>query len=170
RILGLRTASADEAAREIFDEPETQAELARLLQVSPPISRDLLRARLSEEAAVRRSVSKIFHARIRRSLMEGGFEAVEIPLLLETCLWHDFDAVWFVHVDRSVLESRLALRLGSLEAAQAQLSGQAPPSAKSALADVIVSNSGTPEDLGRFIEDRLKEHRLAERTREIGPS
>jgi dephospho-CoA kinase len=62
----------------------------------------------------------------------------EVPLLIEACLYGCYDVVWVVSCGHEEQRRRLALRLGSEEAAEAFLQTQLPTRAKLAFADLVI--------------------------------
>jgi len=113
--MGFGVESADRLARETFLMPETQAELAGLLGIDPPVSPETLRARL-EDDEIRRRVNECTHPKILAALRSSVARIIEVPLLVETCLLGEFDRVWVVTCGREAQLARLTARVGEVEA------------------------------------------------------
>jgi dephospho-CoA kinase len=78
-----------------------------------------------------------------------------IPLLVETGQAGDFDQVVVVHVHPQVQLARLQQRDGFDPAeAAARIAAQASPDRRLEAADVVIDNSGSPEELAAAV-DRL---------------
>jgi dephospho-CoA kinase len=137
RELGYGTASADDVARQFFEEPLTQAKLAEILEQSPPVSPDVLRRAIATQPEVRRAVNRFMHPGIRARLAAGDAPFVEVPLLIETCLQDDFDRIWVVTCGREEQLIRLGQRIGA-DQAQRLIATQLPTRVKEAFADHVI--------------------------------
>lgn len=137
RSLGRSTASADDVARGLFEQQETQAAIAAMLGAPAPVSRDALRRAIAAKPELRRKLNGIMHPRLLARLLEARAEFSEVPLLIETCTQGLFDEVWVVTCGPEEQFRRLEKRLGKLEATQL-LATQMPTSAKLPFADLIV--------------------------------
>src|SRR5688572_28097620 len=93
---GLTVASADDLARDAFNERYTQESIANLLGVEPPVSTKLVRDSILREPRLRRALNRLTHPQIVRSLEQSVATAIEVPLLIETCLQGHFDRIWVV--------------------------------------------------------------------------
>ncbi len=108
----------------------------------------------------RRDLEALIHPAVRRRAAElesaspsGAVVVHVIPLLVETAQTDRFDLVVVVDVDESTQLSRILTR-DSLDdaAARARIAAQATREARSAAADVVIDNSGTPGDLERQVD------------------
>jgi dephospho-CoA kinase len=136
--LGHSIVSADEIAREIFVETETQRELSSLTGLNVPISSAELRDRLVETPGVRQEVNRLFHQRVMDAILRSDAEFCEVPLLIEVCGQKFFDSVWVVTCTPESQRSRLQARYGDEVDIDAILATQLPMMVKEAFADRII--------------------------------
>jgi dephospho-CoA kinase len=166
--LGAVVLDGDKAARAIV-EPGTPG-LARIAEAFGPavLTADgsLDRARLagivfSDEAA-RVKLNEITHPLIHAHILAaekaaaaaGGPDTIvvhDIPLLAEGQRAADFDVVIVVDVPPEVQVSRLAGRGLPEDQARARMAAQATREQRLAIADIVIDNSGTLEDLDRRV-------------------
>jgi dephospho-CoA kinase len=92
------------------------------------------------------------HPIILEALKTLNADAIEIPLLIETCFQGQFKRVWVVTCGLEEQRKRLAERLGSKADVEAVLASQIPTEVKCTFADVIVRTNRPPEDVHRFIK------------------
>jgi dephospho-CoA kinase len=91
----------------------------------------------------------------------GPYLVMAIPLLIEGGSRDRVDRILVVDVDEAVQLQRVMARdRCSLDEAQAILAAQAPRSARLAVADDVLSNSGTVTDLRQTV-DRLHQRYLS---------
>jgi dephospho-CoA kinase len=152
---GLRIASADEIARDVYDLTPVQEALAHLTRVEGPVSRILLRERLAEEPDLRRKVNLLMHPYILKGIEASIADAIEVPLLLETCLYGMFNRVWVVTCGPQEQLRRLTQRLGSEDAARGLISTQLTSRAKCAFADTIVRTNAEELSVKRSVIEAL---------------
>lgn len=135
---GLKTASADEIAREVFDDPSVQSEIGHRLELDGPIDRDAVRAAISQDPSRRRALNEVTHPEILARLISQDADVVEVPLLIETCIQSLFQRVWVVTCGPEEQHRRLTERLGDVEAAQRLVDSQLPTAVKCAFADQTI--------------------------------
>lgn len=163
REAGVPVVSADDLAREVV-EPGTGglAEVRRafgdgVLAPDGRLDRAALRDRVFRDPRARTRLEAILHPRIearRRAWMESReregapLAVAEIPLLFEVGLQHAFDRTVFVDAPADVRLDRL-VRDRELERDEARriMEAQMDPGRKRALADIVVENDGTLEEL-----------------------
>ena len=150
--VGLLEASADEVARTVFESAPVQEGLAGLLGMQGPVTPPDLREHLWENARLRRSVNALMHPLILQTLKELNADAIEIPLLIETCFQGYFRQVWVVTCGLEEQRKRLLDRFGPKEDLAAILASQVPTEVKCTFADVIVRTNRPPDDVHRFIK------------------
>ncbi len=92
-------------------------------------------------------------AELQRAAPPGAVVVHVIPLLVETRQTDRFDLVVVVDADPSTQMARI-LERDSLDeaAAQARIAAQASRATRLAAADVVIDNSGTPEELARQVD------------------
>lgn len=168
---GHAIASADEAARAAFRDPETNDALAALIRAEPPITGAELAAALAKatedgDETIRRRVNAIMHPSVRARMDATGAEFDEVPLLLEACLQGRYDEVWVVACSPETKLARLRERYGEGGFA-AIAETQLPAAVRRAFADRIVLTDGTIEETARRVEEALAE-REKKRLRDRG--
>jgi len=105
----------------------------------------------------RKQLEGILHPAIRKIMKQqmrvleaenpARLVVVDVPLLYESDLTSMFEMVLLVYVPREVQLERLMLRDGlTIGQAEARLAAQMPIEQKAELADVVIDNSGTPEE------------------------
>ena len=156
RELGYTTASSDEISRNVFHSEEVQDGLAALLRMPRPIEAADLRERIWDDDPLRRSVNRLMHPLILQRLDALDVDAIEVPLLFETCLQGHFDRVWVVTCGVEEQRRRLLLRLGNASDVDSILSTQLPAEVKCAFADLIVRTNRASEDVKRFVASMVR--------------
>jgi len=135
---GLRTASADDVARDVFSDPKIQHEISLALGVPEPLERGALRALISDDPAARRTLNRVTHPEIVQRIAAIDADVLEIPLLFESCLFGAFDRIWLAWCEPDVQLARLTERTGDVELAKGLIRTQVPLPAKVVFADVVV--------------------------------
>jgi dephospho-CoA kinase len=130
--------------------------------VAPDGSLD--RARLAEivfhDDVRRRALEEIVHPEVRRMIAEGvaryaGTDRVVVvdsPLLIETGAHSMFDLVIVVTADPKTQIERLVQRGMDETDGRARLASQMPMEEKAKLADILVDNEGSIEELRRDVD------------------
>mgnify|MGYP001198645473 CR=1 FL=1 len=168
--LGAVVLDGDKAARAVV-EPGTPG-LTRIAETfGPGVLRadgSLDRAKLagivfSDEVALEK-LNSIMHPLIHQHLQAAEEAAVkaagpetilvhDIPLLAEGQRSEEFEVVIVVDVPPEVQVSRLARRGLPEDQACARMAAQATREERLAIADIVIDNSGTPEDLDRRVAE-----------------
>jgi len=168
RLLAERGAAvvdADVLAREVVA-PGTPGLAAvveafgeRVLTPDGALDRPALAAVVFGDAQARARLDGIVHplvrARAAESIAALRADAVvvqDIPLLVETGQAGSFDLVLVVEAAPDVRIARLVARGLGAGDARARIAAQATDEQRRAVADVVVDNSGTPEDLAAQVE------------------
>ena len=166
--LGAVVIDADELARRAMD-PGSPA-LARALDefgssiIGPDgtLDRAALAARVFGDADARRLLESIVHPEVARLFGEAvaphrGTDRVvvyDVPLLVENGLQDAFDVVVVVRAGEDARVKRLSAARGmSEEDARRRMAAQAGDAERERVADVILPNDGTVEDLRRRVKD-----------------
>lgn len=168
---GAAIIDLDRIAREVVEPGQpTLARIAErfgqaVLQPNGSLDRKRLGAVVFADAAERKALEAIIHPAIRAVMKEQMAEyaarepdrpvVVDVPLLFESGLAHNFDRVMVVYVPRELQKSRLLERDGLTdEEAERRLSAQMPIEDKKRQADILIDNSGneahTAEQVDRF--------------------
>ncbi len=137
------------------------------------IDREALASIVFADPAARRDLEAIVHPEVRRLFAEGceryaGSDAVVVfsaPLLVETGMHTAFDVLVVVSASTEAQVERLMRdRAMSEDDVRARIDAQLPLERKAEVADVIVDNDGTLEDLARQVDGlwaTLRERALA---------
>ena len=132
-----------------------------ILSADGGLDRAALAERVFSDPDARHRLERIIHPRVRaraaeveRSAPPGAVVVHDIPLLVETGRAGDFDMVVVVEVDEAEQERRLvAVRGVSAADARARISAQATRAERAAVADVVLDNTGTLDDLDAAVAD-----------------
>lgn len=168
RDKGLPVLDADLAAREIVEpgQPALQdlvdALGSGILTTSGTLDRRALRRRIAADPEVRETVNRITHPAIRKNLAErivslgqAGHPVVivEATLLVETGAYRQYAALVVVTCDPETQLRRVLARDGGTEAtARGLLAAQLPLADKEAVADILIRNDGSLEDLRQAVD------------------
>ncbi|MFW3169071.1 dephospho-CoA kinase [Geodermatophilus sp. CPCC 206100] len=170
---GARVVDADRIAREVVA-PGTPG-LAAVVEAFGPsvltadgaLDRPALAAVVFADPAARARLDGIVHPLVRARAAEQVAAAPpdavvvqDVPLLVETGQAASYDLVLVVEADLDTRVRRLEQR-GLTEAdARARIAAQATDEQRRAVADVVLDNSGTPEQLAEQV-DRFWAERVA---------
>ncbi len=167
---GLPVVDSDDLAREAV-QPGTEglAEIAdefgeEFLKPDGSLDRDKMASTVFQDQAARRQLELIIHPRVR-AVWENRIEqwreqkrpvgVVVIPLLFEVGLQDSFDAVLCVASTASTQRSRLRGRNWSDAQIAARIAAQMDIAQKMDLADHVLWNEGTPDQLGEQLNGIL---------------
>jgi dephospho-CoA kinase len=121
----------------VFGDPEARRRLDAIVH-------PLVRARAGEVAATAPAGAVVVH---------------DVPLLVETGQAATYDLVLVVEADLETRVARLVQRGLTAEDARARMAAQATDDQRRAVADVVLDNSGTPDELAAQV-DRLWDERV----------
>lgn len=125
------------------------------------LDREALATIVFSDPAARRDLEGIVHPEVRRMFAEGCEEyrdsdrvvVFSAPLLVETGMHTAFDRLIVVSAPVATQIERLMRDRGMAERdVQARIAAQLPLEAKAEVADILVDNEGTLEDLERRVE------------------
>ena len=167
---GLPVVDSDDLAREAV-QPGTEglAEIADgfgegFLKADGSLDRDKMASTVFQDEAARKRLETIIHPRVRAA-WENRIEkwreqkrpvgVVVIPLLFEVGLQDSFDVVLCVASTASTQRSRLRGRNWSDAQIAARIAAQMDIAQKMDLADHVLWNEGTPEQLGEQLKEIL---------------
>ena len=167
---GLPVVDSDDLAREAV-QPGTEglAEIADefgegFLKPNGSLDRDKMASTVFQDKAVRKRLEAIIHPRVR-AVWENRIEqwreqkrpvgVVVIPLLFEVGVQDSFDAVLCVASTASTQRSRLRGRNWSDDQIAARIAAQMDIAQKMDLADHVLWNEGTPDQLGEQLNGIL---------------
>jgi dephospho-CoA kinase len=170
---GAVIVDADRIAREVV-EPGTPG-LAQVVDAFGPavlaadgsLDRPALAAVVFSDPEARARLDGIVHPLVRAraaeliaDVPEGSVVVNDVPLLVETGQAASYDLVLVVEADPAARLSRLVQRGLTAEDARARMASQASDEQRRAVADVVLDNSGTPEQLAEQV-DRFWAERVA---------
>ena len=170
---GAHLVDADVLAREVV-EPGTPGLAAvvdafgeGVLTADGALDRPALAAVVFGDAEARARLDGIVHPLVRRraveliaALPEDAVVVQDIPLLVETGQAGSFDLVLVVEAAQDVRVARLVGRGLPESDARARIAAQATDEQRRAVADVVLDNIGTPEELAAQV-DRFWSERVA---------
>ena len=158
--LGVPVIDTDVIAREVVEpgQPALAEVVAAfgedVLDDTGRLDRRRLRERIFSDPQARRRLEAILHPAIRRGMERqsseagGAYQLLVIPLLAEGGRRDHVDRVLLVDVPEELQVERLMQRDGaSAEQARAALRAQATRAARRAIADDLLQNTGSAEDL-----------------------
>ncbi|HEU4864782.1 MAG TPA: dephospho-CoA kinase [Actinomycetota bacterium] len=167
RDLGAVVFDADVLARDAVA-PGTEGHRAvverfgaDVLAPGGELDREALAAVVFADPAARRDLEAIVHPEVRRLFAEGSeayrnsdrVVVLSAPLLVETGMHSAFDVLVVMAVPEPVQVERLMRDRGmSEEEIRARMEAQAPLEDKAAVADILLDNEGSPEDLERQVD------------------
>jgi dephospho-CoA kinase len=138
---------------------------ADILAPDGSLDRPALAAVVFADPGARARLDGIVHPLVRAratelagAAPEGSVVVHDVPLLVETGQGKAYDLVLVVEADPATRIERLVRRGLSEEDARARIAVQATDAARRAVADVVLDNSGTVEQLAEQIERFWVEH------------
>jgi dephospho-CoA kinase len=138
-----------------------------VLTTDGTLDRPALAAIVFSDAGARARLDGIVHPLVRSRSAELAAAAPpdavlvhDVPLLVETGQAASYDLVLVVEADESTRVVRLVQRGLTAEDARARIAAQATDDQRRAVADVVLDNSGSPEELAAQV-DRFWAERVA---------
>ncbi len=139
----------------------------QMLAADGSLNRAALGSIIFDDPQARRDLEAIIHPAVRARAAElsaaaapGSVVVQVIPLLVETGQSDAFDQVWVVDVDPAVQRARLQERDGLSPAeAQARMQAQASRAQRLAVADVVLANDGSADQLRQQVDQEWEKLR-----------
>ena len=134
---------------------------ADVLAPGGELDREALASVVFADPAARRDLEAIVHPEVRRLFAEGAeayrdtdrIVVLSAPLLVETGMHSAFDVLVVVAAPPEAQIERLMRDRGmSEDAIRARIDAQAPLEDKAAVADILLDNEGSPDDLEHQID------------------
>jgi len=158
--LGIPTIDADEIVHDILQNDKQIIDQLidifgkSILNYDDGIDRKVLAKIVFTQEEKLKQLESIIHPNtyrvIKQSIAKSNSDivGVVIPLLFENNRQHMFDSVWLVISEEEEQINRLKLRDDmSEDEAKQRIAAQMPQNLKMAMADVIIDNSGSIEDI-----------------------
>jgi dephospho-CoA kinase len=173
--LGAVVVDADHLARIAIERgsdgfDEVVATFGQTIISNGDIDRKALAEIIFNDPELKRKLESIIHPRVQKLFAQAVAQVdpsvpliYEIPLLVETNAAEKFDYVITVEADEELRISRLLARGMFISDIKARLANQAPSSARTEIADVVITNDGDDDQLLRQVEN-LWEGPLADLT------
>jgi len=173
--LGAVVVDADHLARIAMERgsdgfDEVVASFGQEIISNGDIDRKALATIIFNDSELKRKLESIIHPRVQQLFAQAVAQSdpsvpliYEIPLLVETNAAAKFDYVITVEADEELRISRLLARGMFISDIKARLANQAPSSARTEIADVVIRNDGDDDQLLRQVEN-LWEGPLADLT------
>lgn len=168
---GARVVDADQLAREVVapGTPGLAAVVAAfgngVLTPAGELDRPALAAVVFGDPEARSTLDGIVHPLVRaraidliRAMPTDAVVVQDIPLLVETGQAGSFDLVLVVEAEVETRVARLLVRGLSEADARARIATQASDEARRAVADVVLDNDGTEEELAAEVERFWRTH------------
>lgn len=163
--LGTATVSADELVHDLLDREPLRTEIERRwgpgVVVDGRVDRQAIGSRVFEDPTELAWLESRVHPLVREEIASWvsragtGVAVVEVPLLFESEFHDRFDATVAVVADEEVRRGRAEARdQAGLEGREARQLSQAE---KAGMADHVVANDGTVEELETALRDLLIE-------------
>ena len=138
---------------------------AGVLTPEGELDRPALAAIVFADEQERRRLDAIVHplvrqraAEVERAAPDGAVVVHDVPLLVETGQAASYDLVLVVEADPDTRMARLVQRGLTAEDAGARMAAQATDDQRRAAADVVLDNSGTPEQLAAQVDGFWRAH------------
>ena len=163
--LGALVIDADQLARSVIERgsegfDEVLLRFGDTVLKNGDIDRVALGQIVFENPQAKKDLEEIIHPRIRAefeeavaSLNPGQIMVYEIPLLVETNAADRFDFVITVESDPEVRKQRLRARGMFHSDIEKRMASQATEEERRAVADCVLTNDGTEDDLLRQVEN-----------------
>lgn len=167
---GLQVIDSDAIARKLLDRDTVTYDLVvshfgeKILKANGEINRQLLSSIVfgsSDELnflqnVVTKETVEIVKKLLEKSRPEMKIIFLDAPLLFETGLDQDVDIVWFVLASQEKRLKRLSKRDGiPVFEIEKRMSAQMPEEQKEMLADIVIENEGTLDDLYSKVDKLL---------------
>ncbi|WP_026676551.1 dephospho-CoA kinase [Fictibacillus gelatini] len=173
KSYGIPVVDADVIARQVVEKGmpaynEIVASFGKeILDENGDIHRKKLGSIVFHDDEKRMLLNSIVHPAVRQEMrrqadqfLAEGYETVvlDIPLLFESKLTHMVDVTLLIYVDEEVQYERLMARdQMTFEEAKARITSQIPLKEKRQLADAVIENNGTLEQLKEKVINQLHE-------------
>lgn len=165
---GIAVLDADEIAHQILAEPSVGEKIFKewpeVRGEDGSVNRKKLAGVVFSSPLEREKLNAFTHPGIiegiHREVGRSGGDIVVImaPLLIEGGLSSSVDEVWTVAISVELQVKRLMKRDGiSREESLKKISSQLPGEIKTRAADVVIDNSGTPDETRKEVERRISE-------------
>lgn len=165
RMLGAIILDADQISRDVVAPGTSGLTAVReqfgasVLNPDGTLDRRAMRERIFADADARRALETIVHPRVRDSMrteaaaIERGIVVLAIPLLVESGHYDWVDRTVMVDARTATQQARLMARdRVDAQFASKMIAAQAPRSRRLAIADEVIANDGTLNELHQRVE------------------
>jgi len=162
--LGAQVLDADDLARKVIERgspgfDEVVATFGDEILINGDIDRRVLGAKVFGNADKKRKLESIVHPLVKSAfeaatagLGEDEIVVYEVPLVVEAQLQKRFDFIITVESEIETRFERLKKRGLTRAESEARIAAQATSEQRRAIADHVIDNDATPEDLLRKVE------------------
>jgi len=163
--LGALVVDADQLARAAIERgsagfDDVIATFGDSILLNGEIDRKVLGELVFKDEAARRKLEAIIHPFVRKkfeaavaSLKDNETLVYEIPLIVETNAQNQFDIIITVEADYDKRVERLRARGLHLSEIDLRIAAQATRAQREAVADFLIENNGTQDELLRQVEN-----------------
>lgn len=141
REMGVEVASADDISKEVFSRESVQQVIADKSGIEN-ISRDQVRTLVATDSNFRNFLNKLTHPLILKEIEDSQAQAIEIPLVIEACLWNRGRALVVTWCPIEMVTRRLFERGLNESDARGLVSSQVSPGLRLCFADHVIRTNG----------------------------
>ena len=160
RSLGVSTLSADEIVAGLWQSSYVLETVCAVLGLPDGADKPTIRKAMLQDPNGRREVNKIFHPLVWEKISASQAFAVEVPLLIETCLHTRFDRVWVVTCGPKDQLKRLTSRVGDEQIARSLIASQLSTRTKLAFADEVIRTNSDLSSVEALVVDAFARHKV----------
>jgi len=152
---GLTTLNVDDIVDRMWADPVFVGLITADSHLKGASTKAEAREAIAESEEARLALNRLTHREVARQMMVADVDAIEVPLLIEACLYDRFEEVWIVTCGMEEQRRRLVDRVGEIQAEQL-LRLQLPTRAKLPFADIIVRTDSAPSNVSSFVRKVLQ--------------
>ncbi|MBV6457618.1 MAG: Dephospho-CoA kinase [Fimbriimonadaceae bacterium] len=152
---GLQTLSVDAIVDAMWSDSSFLSLVAKEPSLGGARTKDEVREIVLANEEARHALNRLTHREVAVRMLAAEVDAIEVPLLIEACLYDRFQEIWVVTCGLEVQLLRLIERLGE-DQAKKMLRLQLPTRAKLPFADVIVRTVAPPSNVSSFVRKVLQ--------------
>lgn len=165
---GCTVTDADRLVADLYRPGEAGAEAVRelfgeeMLDARGAVDKEALGRRVFEDKEARQKLERAIHPLVGAAFAQlvarsEGIVVFEATLLAETGGWRAYEVVITVEADESTRLERAVGRGMERADAEARLAAQATQDERTAVADIVIENDGSLEQLERRVDEVVEE-------------